>query len=123
MANSVPSKFPRGSRVITLSAIPDDAECPIKAPPEGLIEVIQMSAPVDIDDNQNAIHVMFIYESESELEEHHAIVPFDWYISQLPLRILTTIPDSIDGIESTIALSEGPINQPETDAEENDSSQ
>ncbi len=103
------SFYTRGSRVITLSAIPEDAPCPIEAPESALIEVIQISDPVDFESHQDAVHVMFVYETETEMTEHHAIVPLDWYMSQFPLRLLATIPESIEGIESTSALKEGPV--------------
>lgn len=99
----------KGSRVITLSAIPESANCPFDLPTSGLIEVIQMSGPVEIDDQVLAIHVMFVYETETEFFEQQAMVSFEWYQSQFPIRLFATIPDTIEGIESTSALKEGPV--------------
>lgn len=109
MPNPHPPHFSHGSRVITLSAIPESAQCPINAPDTSLIEVIQVSGPVQMNGHANAVHVMFVYETESEIEEHHAIVSMDWYRAQFPLRLLATIPDDLDGIDSTVAMNEGPV--------------
>lgn len=110
----------KGSRVITLSAIPESANCPIDAPPSALIEVIQMSGPVEVDGQVLAIHVMFVYETETEFFEQHAMVSLEWFQSQFPIRLFATIPDTIEGIESTSALKEGPI-KTESEDEPDDS--
>ena len=100
--------FTPGARVITLSAIPSDAHCPIDAPSDALIEVVQVSGPTRLGDD-TVVHVLFIYETESTVDHHHALVPLDWYQLQFPLRILSLIPETVEGIDSTTPLFEGPV--------------
>jgi hypothetical protein len=73
-----------------------------------------------MDGHENAIHVIFVYETESQLEEYHAMVSLDWYQSQFPLRLLVTIPDSLDGIDSTTAIPEGPVETFKIDTEDDE---
>ena len=98
-----------GSRVITLAAFPDGTEFPIDVPPWGLIEVSQISEPIDIPEYGSGVHVVFVYETEARIEQHQALVPFDWFSSQFPMRTLVTIPDSLVGIDSTVPLKENPL--------------
>jgi len=108
MSNPDHLPFTPGTRVITLSAIPENANCPIDAPSDSLIEVMQISGPTQLD-NDTAVHVLFIYETESMIEHHHAIVPLNWYQLQFPLRILSSIPETIEGIDTTIPIREGQV--------------
>jgi hypothetical protein len=106
-----------GSRVITLAAFPDGTEFPIDVPPWGLIEVLQISEPIDIPEYGSGVQVVFVYETEARIEQHEAIVPFDWFLSQLPMRTLVTIPDSLIDIDSTVPLMENPLPPTETGEE------
>lgn len=123
MPDRSPSYFSHGSRVITLSAIPPDVECPIDAPADALIEVVQVSMPVHMESHGRAIHAIFIYETESHIEEHQALISANWYESQFPLRLLASIPNSPCGIDATDALTEGPVAGFEDDDGPSDSDQ
>lgn len=107
-----------GSRVITVAAFPDGIEFPMDVPPWGLIEVSQMSEPIEIPDYGSGVHVVFVYETEARIEQHQALVPLDWYSSQFPMRTLVTIPDSLLDIDSTVPLKENPLPTTETGDEE-----
>ena len=107
MPNNESEFFTPGSRVISIAAIPDDADCPIDLPETELLEVLQVSPPVHVEGHGQGVHVMMIYETESELSHFHALVPLDWYSSLIPLRTLTSVPNTIEGIDSSIAAREG----------------
>ena len=106
-----------GSRVITLAAFPDGTEFPIDVPPWGLIEVLQISEPIDIPEYGSGVQVVFVYETEARIEQHQALVPLDWFSSQFPMRTLVTIPDSLVDIDSTVPLKENPLPTTETGEE------
>ena len=122
MPSNSSGPFSPGSRVISIAAIPEGTDCPIDLPDTELMEVVQVSPPVHLEDHGPAVHVMFIHETESEIEQFHALVPLEWYVSLMPLRIFATVPDDLLGIDSSSALKEGPVDvcadEPEDDQDE-----
>ena len=109
MPSSFSGPFSPGSRVISIAAIPEGTDCPIDLPDTELMEVVQVSPPVHLADHGPAVHVMFIHETESEIAQFHALVPLKWYASLIPLRIFATVPDDLQGIDSSSPLKEGRV--------------
>jgi hypothetical protein len=120
MPNDPSRPYSPGSRVLTIAAIPDGTDCPIDLPETELMEVVQVSPPVHLDEHGPAVHVMFIHETESEIEQFHALVPLEWYTSLFPLRIFATVPNDLQGIDSSIAPIEGEVNQQGSEVEGDD---
>ena len=88
-------------RVVSVRHFPEGTGSPFSAGDGDLIEV-HANGPVEVPEvTVQLIHVTMVFENETVLESHSAIVPFEWFVELIPLRTFLNIPEDARDIDGT----------------------